>query len=181
MPKLKKKKSIIDYKWIFKIAIISFIISVVFSLISETSIPNVSVLVGILLTLIFIGIGILFDMVGVAVTVADESKFHSMASQKVKGSKMAIRLTRNADKVSSFCNDVVGDIAGIISGSTGAVISIKMSNLFNLNSLLITLLVMGIISTLTISGKAIGKGIAISKADKILFKFAKLLNIFVRS
>ena len=175
-----KNKNQIDYKWIIKIVVIAFVISIMFSFISETAIPNVNIFVGVLLTLLFILIGIIFDMIGVSVTASDESKFHSMAAQKVKGAKMAVRLKKNADKVSSFCNDVVGDICGIISGSTGAVISIKIVEIFKLNSLFVTLIIMGIISALTIGGKALVKGIAIKKSNNILFNFAKILSIFRR-
>ena len=176
----KKKKSV-DYNWIIKISVISFIISVFFSFISETAIPNVNILIGIFLTILFILIGIIFDMVGVAVAASDESEFHSMSAQKVKGAKMAVKLKKNAEKVSSFCNDVVGDICGIISGSTGAVISIKLSQVINFNLLLTTLLIMGIISTLTIGGKAIVKSYAINKSNKILFRFAKILSVFSKN
>ena len=171
-----KKKNLVDYKWIIKIIIMAFMISIVFSFISETAIPNI-IVAGILLTLLFIVIGIVFDMIGVSVTASDESTFHSMAAQKVKGAKMAVRLKKNADKVSSFCNDVVGDICGIISGSTGAVIAIQIVDKLKLNDLLITLLIMGMISALTIGGKAIVKGFAINKSNKILFVFAKILSI----
>ena len=178
--KRKDKKSLVDYSWIIKIIIIAFLISVTFSFISETLIPNVNITAGIIITLAFIVIGIVFDMIGVSVTASDESKFHSMAAQKIKGAKMAVRLKRNADKVSSFCNDVVGDICGIISGSTGAVISIKIVASSGLNDLLITLFIMGIISALTIGGKAMVKGIAISNSNKILFTFARILSFFGR-
>ena len=173
-----RKKNSIDYGWIIKIAILSFIISISFSFVSETAIPNVNIIIGIMIAVIFIFIGIIFDMIGVAVTASDEAEFHSMASQKVKGAKMAIKLKKNASKVSSFCNDVVGDICGIISGSTGAVVSIKIAQISNLNPLLITLVTMGIISMLTISGKALFKGYAIKKSNRIIFRFAKILNIF---
>lgn len=180
MKKQNKKKGIINFNWIFKIVIASFIISLIFTLISETAIPNVGIAIGIILTLVFILIGVLFDMIGVAVTTADEAPFHSMASKKVKSAKMSLILKKNADKVSSFCNDVVGDICGIISGSTGAVISIKITQNYNFNSLLITLLVMGTISALTIGGKAIFKGVAMKKNNAILYKFASILSIFKR-
>jgi len=177
--KMKKKKNSVDYIWILKIIIIAFIISIVFTTISETIIPNVNVIIGIILTIVFIAIGVLFDMIGVAVTASDEKVFHSMSSQKVRGAKTAVVLKKNASKVSSFCNDVVGDICGIISGSTAAVIAINLTNTSNFNSLLITLIVMGIVSSITIGGKAIFKGVAISKSNKILFKFAKIICIFV--
>ena len=179
--KKQKKKNTVDYSWIIKIGIIAFIISFFFSFISETAIPNVNIIIGILLSLVFIVLGIIFDMIGVSVTASDEAEFNSMASQKVKGAKMAVKLKKNADKVSSFCNDVVGDICGIISGSTGAVIALKLSLIFKTDSILITLIIMGIISTLTIAGKAMVKGIAIRKSNKILFKFAKILSIFSRN
>jgi len=176
----KSKKNVVNYTWIIKISIISFIISITFSFISETVIPNVNIIIGILISIFFITIGIVFDMIGVSVTTADEAKFHSMAAQKISGAKMAIKLKKNAEKVSSFCNDVVGDICGIISGSTGAVISVKLHNIFNINLLFITLLIMGVISMITIGGKAIGKGIALSRSNEILFRFAQVLCIVVK-
>lgn len=176
----KKKKTLVDYNWIIKIIIISFAIAVIFTTISETIIPNVSIIFSILLTFIFIFLGIIFDIIGVAVTSSDEAPFHSMSSRKVKGAKAAVMLKKNADKVSSICNDVVGDICGIISGSTGAVIAITFSKNSNINSLFITVIVMAIISTLTIGGKAIGKSIAINKSNEILYSFAKVINIFIK-
>ena len=122
----KKNKVNVNWGWIIKIIVIAFSISILFSFATETIIPNVNVFWGVILTLVFIFIGVLFDMVGVAVAASDESQFHSMAARKVKGAKMAVRLKKNADRVASFCNDVVGDICGIISGSTGAVIAIKI-------------------------------------------------------
>lgn len=171
----KKNK---DFNWIIKIIVASFIISVIFTLISETIIPNVGILFGIILTLVFILIGVIFDMVGIAVATAEEAQFHSMATKRVKGAKMALKLKRNAAKVSSFCNDVVGDICGIVSGSTGAVIAIKIIQNYHVNSLVTTLVIMGIISSLTIGGKALEKGIAMKKSNKILFNFARILSFF---
>ena len=173
-----KKKSNVGYGWIIKIIILAFFISIIFTSISETVIPNVNTFIGIILTLLFIFIGVIFDMIGVSVTTADEKVFHSMSSQRVRGAKTAVKMKKNASKVSSFCNDVVGDICGIISGSTAAVISINLTKELNVSSLFVTLIVMGIVSSLTIGGKAIVKGIAISKSNKILFKFAKIVSIF---
>ena len=175
-----KKKSNVDYGWIIKIIILAFFISVIFTSISETVIPNVNIIIGIILTLLFIGIGIIFDMIGVAVTAADEKVFHSMSSQKVRGAKTAVKMKKNASKVSSFCNDVVGDICGIISGSTAAVISIDLTKQLGVSSLFVTLIVMGIVSSLTIGGKAIVKGIAMKKSNNILFRFAKIISIFYK-
>ena len=167
-----------NYNWIIKIVIVAFFISIIFSLISELAIPNLNIYFSILLALLFIFLGVIFDMVGVAVTTADEAVFNSMASKKRKGAKTAIWLKKNADKVSSFCNDVIGDICGIISGSTGAVIAINISNKFNTNQIFTTIIVMSIISAITIGGKAIEKTYAINKSNKIVYKFACVLSIF---
>lgn len=180
MRKQNTKKDIVDYIWIIKIVICSFLISIIFTLISETVIPNVGIILGIILTLLFILVGVVFDMVGLAVATADESQFHSMASKRVKGAKMALKLKKNADKVSSFCQDVVGDICGIVSGSTGAVITLKIIDITNFNNLITTLIIMGIISSLTIGGKALEKSIAMKKSNSIVFNFSKVLSLFYK-
>ena len=126
----------------------------------------------------FIFLGIIFDIIGVAVTVADIKMFNSMATKWVKGSRLAVRFIKNSNKVSSFLNDVIGDICGIISGSTGLSIALLISEKMNYNPLICTLIITALISTLTIGGKAIGKSIAINKSNVILYRFVKVLSIF---
>ena len=63
----------------------------------------------------------MFDMIGVAVTAADEQVFHSMAAKKIRGAKLAVKFKKNADKLSSFCKDVIGDICGNLVVSNGAI------------------------------------------------------------
>lgn len=72
----------------------------------------------ILLSVIIL-IGVLFDIIGVSSAAATESPFHAQAATRKFGAKQAVRIVRNADRVSSFCNDVVGDISGILSGAWG--------------------------------------------------------------
>ena len=83
-------------------------------------------------------------MIGVAVTAADEKPFHSMSAQKVRGARVAITLKRNADKVGSFCNDVIGDICGIISGSAGVMVALSLSESFGVEQVILSLLVTGL-------------------------------------
>ena len=103
-----------------------------------------------------------------------------MNAQKVKGADVATILKKNAAKVSSFCNDVVGDICGIISGSAGVSITVTLTKLSDINSLLLSLIVTALIASLTIGGKALGKGIAIKKANNILYTFSKFLSYFYK-
>jgi CBS domain containing-hemolysin-like protein len=152
----------------------------VISLGSEELMAHSNTVVAFLILLAIVLLGIVFDVVGVAVTSADEKPFHSMAARKVPGARDAIRLRRQAEKVSSICNDVIGDICGIISGSTGITIAIIIAKVTNINSLIITLLTTAIIASLTIGGKAIGKSFAINKSNSILYKFVLFLSIFYR-
>ena len=175
-PIKEKKKT--EKKWVLTISILSFLISLIFSFIGETVIPNAHIAISIILIFAFIFLGIIFDMIGVAVTVADPSTFNSMATKRVKGANMGVRLIKNAPKVSSFCNDVIGAICGIISGSTGISIAIIISERFNTNLLLVTLLITAFIAAITIGGKALGKSYAINNSNIILYRFVKVLSIF---
>ena len=178
--KEKIKKELVDTRWIITIILISFTISFGLSFISEITVPNFNLIVGILVALVFIFIGILFDIIGVSVTAADEKVFHSMNSRKVKGADVAVKFKKNSDKVSSFCCDVIGDICGVISGSTAVTISLLINKATNINILFITLIVTATISAITIGGKAIGKSFAINKCDIILYEFSKFVSNFYK-
>lgn len=178
--KEKKNKLLPDFKWIITILGMSFSISLLFSFISESVLPNVPVIVGIIVVILFILIGILFDMIGVAVTSADEKPFHSMNSRKVPGADIAVKFKKNAAKVSSFCNDVIGDICGIVSGSAGAMIALSIADVLDMNKFVISLLVTSLIAALTITGKAMGKSFAINKSNIILYKFSKVVSHFYK-
>ena len=178
--KEKVKKEQVDINWIIKILIISFVISFGLSFVSEMTIPNLSLVLGIIVTLLFIGLGIVFDIIGVSVTSSDEAVFHSMNSRKVKGASVAVKFKKNADKVASFCNDVIGDICGIVSGAAGTTIAAIIITTYDFNPLIVTLTVSAIIAALTICGKAVGKSFAINKSDIILYEFAKFVANFYK-
>lgn len=174
----KKNKKKANYKWIIKIIIMAFIISIIFSLLSELLMPKVNILIGIIIMLLFIFLGIIFDMIGVSVTAADITPMHSMSSKKIRGAKTAVSFKKNADKLSSFCNDVIGDICGIISGSAGVYIATKLSSILDINIIIISLIITGLISALTIGGKAICKSYALNNSTSILFNFSKFISFF---
>lgn len=176
----KKAKELANYKWIIKITLIAFMISFCFSTLSETIIPNVNIFIGIIVLVIFIIVGIIFDIIGVSVTAADISPFNSMNSRRVKGADVAVKFKQNAAQVSSFCNDVVGDVCGVISGGAGSIISLKLAVIFNINSFFVLLTIAALISALTIGGKALGKTYAINKSNEILYEFAKIVSYFYK-
>ena len=170
-----------DFKWVLIVTILAFIISIIMTLFSTIMLENVSLLVAILITFLFILLGIVFDIVGVAVTSGDAVAFHSMSSRKVKGGKIGVKLMKNTSKVSSVCCDVIGDVCGIISGTSGVVIVSLIIKLTDVNELIISLLVTGLISALTIGGKALGKGFAVNKSKEIVTSVSKILSFFKKN
>ena len=167
---MKNKQNI---KWILLITSLTFVISMIFSYLSETILKKSNIVIELLVLLTVILIGIIFDMIGVAVTTCAEYPFHAMASRKIKGAKTAIKLIKNKDKVSSFCNDVIGDICGIVSGTAGVIIATSIAK----ESIICSLLVTATISSLTIGGKALGKKVAVNKSENITKIVSKILSI----
>jgi len=168
----------INYKWIFTIFFSTILITIVFSFLSSEVLNNAGYVLAFAVLAIFILIGVLFDVVGVAVTAADEKPFHSMAARKVPGAIEALRLLRSADKVSNFCNDVVGDICGIISGTTSAIIVSRLSRSFTINELVTQLVISGIVAGATVGGKALGKFFALQESTNIVHLASRIIYLF---
>lgn len=170
-----------NYKWTLTVIMLTFLISILMSLATENIISKVDILIGTFLLIVVIFIGIIFDIIGIAVTSADEKLFHSMAANKVKEGKVAIKLIKNADKVSNFCNDVVGDICGIISGALGATLAVKIISTFGIkNGSLLSIVFTALIASSTVGGKAMGKSIAIKQYKEIINFISKILIKFKR-
>lgn len=168
--------NLVNWKWVGTITALSFLISVSMSYLSNEALETVNNVAAFFILLLFVAIGIVFDIIGVAATSTTEKELHSMAAKKVHGAKQAVWLSRNAEKVASFCNDVVGDISGIISGATGAVIiSHITSGLTGFQALVVSLTVTGCIAAATIGGKAIGKAFGISKSVVIIHTAGRIL------
>ena len=158
-------------RWVILIFIVTIFISSVISLASEELMSGSHIAVAFLILFAIVLLGIIFDVVGVAVTSADEKPFHSMAARKVPGSQEAIMLLRNADKVGSICNDVIGDICGVVSGSASATIAAKVLSsglVFASWSQVVTLAMSALVAGITVAGKALGKNIAIRSCTGIV-------------
>ncbi len=133
-----------------------------------------------LLAILFIiFIGVIFDIIGIAVAAAEEVPFLSMASKKIKGANQALILIRNASQVSSFCNDVVGDICGILSGSAGTILVAKLVITGkSLDETFLSIVISSLIAALTVGGKAFGKSFAMENSQKILLYVGRVLYLF---
>lgn len=176
----KKNQAKDNKKWVLKITFLSLFISSGFSLFSNMLLKEVNVLVAFILLAVIIIIGVIFDVIGIAVTAADETPFHAMASKKIKGAKVAIILIRNADRVSSFCNDVIGDVCGIVSGSAGIIIAEKILEAFNSTNSLISVGIGAVVAAVTIGGKSTGKTFAMNNSNEIVTKVSRVVCLFVK-
>lgn len=170
--KQKKGKN----NWVIFVFIATFVLSLVLSFISNTAIANMNIIAGAVVLILVIFIGIIFDLIGVAVTVGNEDDFHAQASKKIKGAKTSIKMIKNSAKVSNFCADVIGDICGVLSGAISAMIAFKLTEYYGMSSSL-QFLFSAAVSSLTVGGKAITKEIAKNNSTKIIGFITKFINI----
>ena len=176
----KKGEESSQYRWAVTVFLLAVALSAALSLASESMLSGAGMAVALLILGLFIALGIVFDILGVAVTAADPRPFHSMASHKEPGAKEALNLLRNASHVSSVCNDVVGEICGIVSGTTGAIIVVRLQEALSLRSVLVSVVITALISGLTIGGKALGKTFAMKQSTKVVYWAGRFLHIFHR-
>ena len=163
--------------WFIKVFVLTFILSIVFSYISTNGVAGLDLLPAILILILVIFVGIFFDIIGVAVTVADENEFHAKATKKVEGSKDSIKLIRNAPKVANICADVIGDICGVLSGAISALIAVKIADQFGM-AFNLQFILSATVAALTVGGKAIGKEIASNNSTKIVHAVGIVVNKF---
>ena len=171
-----------NLKWVFFISIWTFIMSIIVSVITENLVTNLDIVAAFIVLIVIILIGIIFDIIGIAVTTAEEKPFHAMAANKVEEAKFAIKLVRNAGQVSNFCNDVIGDISGILSGAAGTTIIYKLMNRYSLvDGTMLTIIITSLIAAFTVGGKAFGKSIALFNYERIIYSIAKILNLIEKT
>lgn len=160
-----------SWKFLITVFFGTFIIAAVLTSGTEAILRSFPITLTWILLITIITIGVIFDIIGIAVAAADEAPHHARAARKVFGARHSIYLIRRSDKVANFANDIVGDITGTLSGAMGAMIIIiltnQYANLFNWR-LILNVLMLALIASLTVTGKAWGKTIAINEANKII-------------
>lgn len=164
------------------VALGSFVLAGLTSLASQAGAERIDIFaVGLGLLLLVILVGIAFDIIGVAVTVAQEAPLHARAAHRVFGATHALRLVRNAHQVASFCNDVVGDVAGTLSGAIGVTLVLRLLQAPSRQAMVLgTTLMTACIAALVVGGKAYGKVFAIEQGTEIIFHTGQLLAFIGR-
>lgn len=175
-PSASKKERNKTIRWVVTIFIVTMIISGTITLVSDEIMASSGIIVAFVILLFIVLIGIIFDIIGMAVASADEKPFHSMAARKVPGAQESIALLRNAERVSSICNDVVGDICGVVAGSASATVAAQLIQNFDFSwPQLVSLVLSALVAGLTVGGKAIGKTFAVNSCTTIVHTVGKLI------
>ncbi len=177
-PSAKTEKSGI---WVLFIWIFTFFIASVLTFVTSDLMKRTNIVIAAIILLLIIFLNIFFDIIGTAVTAADITPFNSMAARKVYGAKNAIQLIKNADKVANFCNDVIGDICGIVSGAASTYIIVKIAEIGGLSNVTyIEILMGGFVAALTVGGKSLGKRFAINSSNNVIYKVAVVIRFIKR-
>lgn len=163
--------------WSVFVMILSFALSILLLAASGSLFERTGIVTALIVVAVIILVGIVFDMIGVAVAAAEETPFHSMAARKIHGARQSIRLIRSAPRVSSFCNDVIGDICGVVSGTAGAAIVFRMFTGPSDTTWAEALMGAGI-AALTVGGKAFGKSFSMRNSNYIIFLVGRVLAFF---
>lgn len=164
--------------FVLTVAVLTLPISGIFD-VSTIFLDKVPWYVGLAIVVGIVLIGALFDMLGVASAAARETPFHAMASKRVFGARRAIDIVRNAEKVSSICSDVIGDIAGVLSGAGSLAVSVQLSDALGAEGWYRELSVIGVTAlttSLTVGAKALGKTIAIHAPTSIILFAARMVD-----
>ena len=168
-------------RWVVAVFFVTLVVSGMISLVSDEVMASSGLLAAFAILLGIVFLGIIFDIIGMAVATASEKPFHSMAARKVPGAQEAIRLLRNAERVSSICNDVVGDICGVVSGSASATIAALILTHVDLGwPRAVSLAMSALVAGLTVGGKAIGKTIAVNSCTQIVHLVGRVLHTLNR-
>jgi CBS domain containing-hemolysin-like protein len=167
----------------------TFVLATIFSLLSDGVLRSTTVYLASLVLVIIIFVGIIFDIIGLAAATASRVALNAMAAKRMPGARHALRMVRNAPRVAAFCNDLVGDIAGTVSGAAAAAIAFHVglggravdglagagqSGVGGPGGLWVVLAV-ALVAAVTVGGKALGKSVAIDRADRIVFQVGRLL------
>ena len=176
-----KKERSRTIRWVVTVFLVTLVVSGMISLISDEVMASSGLLAAFAILLGIVFLGIIFDIIGMAVATASEKPFHSMAARKVPGAQEAIRLLRNAERVSSICNDVVGDICGVVSGSASATIAaLILTHVDTVWPRAVSLGMSALVAGLTVGGKAIGKTIAVNSCTRIVHLVGRFLHTLNR-
>lgn len=166
-------------RWIATITVWTLILAAVIGFVTQVLVDMlISLFLSFLILAAVILLGIIFDLIGTAAAAADIAPLNAKAARKINGARRGVFLVQHAEQVSNFCNDVVGDISGIISGTLAAIIVIRVAASWPLEraELYAGIILTALVAALTVGGKAWGKSIAINRPTEVILIVGAILN-----
>ncbi len=166
-------------RWIIIISVWTFFLAVALSFVTRYFLNELqSIILSFVILLLVVLLGIVFDLIGTAAAAADIAPLNAKAARKVEGSKCGVYLVKNAEKVATFCNDVGGDISGIISGTLVTVIVLNLVVTISQEQaeFYVAILMTAFIAALTVGGKAWGKIVAINFSTEVIMLVGLLIT-----
>lgn len=162
--------------WLWRIVLWTFFLSVSFNFVSQVLLEGLGLLGSLLVLVGIVLIGVVFDVIGVAAAVARLAPLNARAAKKLPGARQALNLAKNSERVATFCNDVVGDIAGIVSGGAAAAILFSLAGDNSPGGgRYLNIALTALVAVATVGGKGYGKYLAINYATEILGFVGKAL------
>jgi len=161
------------------VAVLSFFIGGVFDT-STIFLNQMKWYYGAIIVFFIVIVGAFFDMLGLAATAAREAPIHAMASKRVFGARRAILIVRNAEKVSSIFSDVIGDIAGVLSGAGALAVAYQLATAISIHGWheeLAKIVLTAFVTAITVFAKALGKTVAIQSPTPIVLFAGKVLEM----
>jgi hypothetical protein len=166
-------------RWVIVISIWTFFIAIIFGYAAQYTLYGIHSLTASFIILLFVVfLGIIFDLVGTAAAAADIAPLNAKAARRVPGAKNGVYLVQNAEQVANFCNDVAGDISGIISGTLATIIVFRLVLVLPVRQgeFFIGIALAALVAAVTVGGKAWGKIIAINHSTEVILLAGLLIS-----
>ncbi|MBE3520045.1 MAG: hypothetical protein IMW97_07055 [Firmicutes bacterium] len=161
----------------FILGISALVLSFVLNFFSDKVSFSLSPYLSLPFILVVVVLGIAADVVGIASARAREPALTSMASKKMRGAKEALWFIRNADKVSSLANDLLGDVCATVAGGLAVGLSFKFAGSTRLTRPVLSALAVGVAAALAVGGKALMKGIGLKRAESIVYHLGLISSV----
>lgn len=180
-PRRMKRRDSRSGRWALFVTGFTLVVTVVLGLAANRLFALIPIWGALLIQLLLVALGVLCDLLGIAVVTADMPPFLSMASKKVRGAEMGIWLIKHAERVTNIFNDVLSDVIGVLSGATGiAIVVIIVRNVHGLSAAqqYVDIAMTSLVAALLVGGKAAGKAFAMRNSRDIVLALGRLLGLF---
>ena len=157
----------------FGVLLVSFALNM-----SAGAAHGISLPLSFMLLLMTVLAGVTFDIIGTAVAAATEPPIHAVASKRLTGGAEALRLVRNAPQVANFCNDIVGDVCGTLSGALAAASASSLALATGSNTTVVLATTVATVAMLTVTLKYISKSYAMKEAEHVILLAGRVIAFF---